>query len=347
MTLLKFLTLVLFLVSFSCKKETPSDPPNGPDTTSHSISWQTDSIGYYSSRLLGVCGTSETNVYAVGVIEDEGTGLPSFLARYNGVSWIKIMDDSLNWWIGAGLLAAVHSLSDTCIFVAGSSFDSNDIHGFVGRWNGRNWQNISPDSSSSLLAIWAKSATDVYVGGDVGTVLHYDGNSWQRLPNAMDHDVRDIVGLSTGEVYAVATDYFNSLVGSFVLRFEGSTVIQEHFFALGRMFGVWGGQGVGLYTTGEGTFHTQDGSTWEEILTPSPSVAMFSVTGISSNNVLVAGSYGAVMHWSGGSWRFYDELYDRSSSRSYFKAFAIGNKYFLVGNTPTHALMTIGTRINQ
>ncbi len=344
----RVLSFLCLVTAFACKDSPPGPPPspNGSDTTSHSISWQTDSIGYYQSRLLDVWGTTPTSVYAAGLVEAEGTGLPTFLIRYNGSSWTRIADDSLSWWIGAGLLTSVHGLSDTALFIVGSSFDSYTARGFVGKWNGRRWVNISPDSSPALLSVWARSGTDAYACGARGTILHYDGTGWRTLQSGTTLDVWQIIGLPSGEVYAVASDYFNSFAGSVILRIEGNTVIQDQSFPVGQKFGVWGTADGEGYATGEGMFHKVNGLAWEEIATPNPRVVLWAVSGTASNNVIIGGAFGAVIHWSGRSWKFYDELYDRSSFKSYFKAFAIGNTYFLVGNTPSHALITIGIRNN-
>jgi hypothetical protein len=339
--------IILFIFSFSCKESPPGPPPpTVPDTTSHTISWQTDSTGYYFSRLLDVWGTSPTNVYAVGDVSGPPPELGKYIAHYDGVAWTAMHDDSLSWWIASGLLAAIHGISDTAIFVAGSRDNGYGVTGFVGHWNGRKWSNISPDSCSSLITVWAKSATDLYAAGDTGTVLHYDGNHWQRLQCGTGLDIWQITGLPKGALYGVASDYFNSFAGSVIVRIEGTAVIQDQVFPVGQKFGVWGTTNGEGYATGEGAFHKLNGSTWEEILTPNPRVVLWSVSGTASNNVIISGAFGAVIHWSGRTWKFYDELYDRSSSKSYFKDFAIGNKYFLVGNTPSHALITIGTRSN-
>lgn len=341
-----FAAIAMQFFILGCKDAPPGPPPPpaGPDTTSHEITWQTDTMGYYSSSLLDVWGTSSTNIYAVGLLAEGGPQLNEFIAHYDGLGWSKLGDDSLNWWIAGGLLAGIHGLSDSAIFVVGTRNNGYGVSGFVGRWNGQKWFNISPDSSSSLLTVFARSMTDVYAAGDTGTLVHYDGNRWHRLNSGTTLDIWQITGLPDGEIYAVASDYFNSFAGSVILRIEGDNVVQDQFFSVGQKFGIWGTTDGEAYATGEGTFHKTNGSTWQEIITPNPRIALWSVTGTRPNNVLVVGSFGAVIHWSGGSWKFYDELYDRSSSKSYFKAFAIDNKYFLVGNTPSHALITVGTR---
>jgi hypothetical protein len=121
-------------------------------------------------------------------------------------------------------------------------------------------------------------------------------------------------------------------------------VTQEQFFPVGQKFGIWAGSTEVIYASGEGAFRRTSSTGWTEVTTPAPRVVLWSVGGTSPNDVIFAGAFGAVMHWSGSTWKFYDELYDRSSSKSYLRVFAIGNKYFLVGNTPYHALATVGTR---
>ncbi len=343
-TVLTAIATMHFVTGCKDSSSGPQPPPNGPDTTRHSISWQTDSTGEYPSRLLDVWGTSPSGVYAVGCLFYPPPALGRYVAHFDGTRWTAIQDDSLSWWLAAGWLAGVQGISDSMIFVVGQRDNGPPPTGFAGQWNGRRWVNISPDSAQPLLSVWARSSTDAYACGANGIVLHYDGVRWTSLQSGTNLHIWQITGLPDGEVYAVASDYFNSLLGSVVLRIEGNTVTQDQFFPVGQKFGIWGTTHGELYATGEGTFHKVNGSAWQEIPTPNPRVAMWSVTGTASNNVLVAGSYGAVIHWSGKSWKFYDELYDRSSSKSYFTAFAIGNKYFLVGNTPSQALVTIGTR---
>jgi hypothetical protein len=333
----------LLIVLSSCKHST--EPlVQLPDTTSHSISWRTDSLGYYSSSLLDVWGVSPVSVYAVGRVNGEPPEPGTYLTHFDGVSWTLMKDDSLLWWIGGGVLAGIHGLTDTSIFVVGSRASGPPPTGFAGRWSKKGWVNISPDSTAPLLSVWVRSMNDVYASGARGTILHYDGRTWQSLQSGTSLDVWQITGLPTGEIYAVASDYFNSYVGSAVLRISGNTVTQEHFFPIGRLFGIHGFASSSLYVTGEDVYRRAGAGSWEVISTPSPFVNLRSVSATEDDNIIIAGVFGAVLHWSGASWKFYDELYDRSSSKAYFRAFAIGNKYFLVGNTPSHAMITVGTR---
>lgn len=335
---------VLLVLSVGCDDSPPGPPGGGLDTTSHAITWRTDTLGFFSSRLSDVWGTSPSNVYAVGLLLPEGTEPNSFIIRFDGVRWATLRDDSLSWWVGAGVLAGIHGLSDSAIYVVGSRYNGPPATGLVARWDGRRWWNISPDSSVPLLSVWVRTAEDVYACGANGTILRYDGTRWVKLESGTDLDVWSIVGLPGGELYAVAADYFNSYLGSLVLRIEGNDVAVDQAFGVGQKFDVWGATEDALYAVGEGTFKKTTSAGWKEVTTPNPSVRINSVSGAGPSDIIVAGAYGAVAHWNGATWRFYDELFFPSSSRSYFESFAIGGSYFLVGYTGTCALITVGTR---
>lgn len=182
------------------------------------------------------------------------------------------------------------------------------------------------------------------MGGAAGTVLRLSNGHWRKLQSSTQLDIQRLWGFPTGEVFAVASDEFNSFAGSLILRIEGDNIYQEQPFSVGIMFSVWGENRSNLYVTGEGTFKKMDEAIWAEVQTPNPRVALLSMSASKSNNLTIAGAYGAVIHWNGNTWKFYDALYDRSSFKSYFGAYVTAKKYFLVGGTGSHALVTVGRR---
>jgi hypothetical protein len=340
------LWLILLLQIVDCH-HTNEPPEVSTDTTSHSISWNTDTLGYYPSYLNDIWGGSATSVYAVGKLKTGGSRPVQFVAHFNGAQWATVQDDSLGWWIAAGELTAIHGISDTAIFVVGDSYNGDTSTGFVGHWDGRSWVNISPVSSPALLAIWVRGPHDVYVGGVEGAIFHYGTTGWNRLQSETQLDIHQISGLPDGQVYAIACKYFDSYAGSVLLRLDSSNVVPVHVFAVGRMFGVWAFSESNLYVAGEGLFRSTSTGTWTEVITPVPSVTLYSVAGTGENDMMIVGAYGAAAHWSGASWRFYEQLYDRSSVKSYMKAFIVGANYYLVGTTGTSAMMSIGSRTTQ
>ena len=345
MGLSRLFSLSILLALFAgCDESPPGPPVGGFDTTSHAISWRTDTLGFFSSRLSDVWGTTPSNVFAVGYYVTGAPEPPSFILHCDGFRWTPLWDDSLSWWVAGGQLSGIHGLSDTALFVVGVRDAGPPATGFAAKWDGHRWLNISPSGSGPLFSVWVRNTEDVYACGVNGTILRYDGTRWVKLESGTDLDVWSIVGLPSGDLYAVAADYFNSYLGSVVLRIEGNAIVVDQSFPVGQKFDIWGANEEALYAVGEGTFQRTPGAGWKEVTTPNPRVRLNSVSGSGANDVLVVGSFGAVVHWNGASWHFYDELFFPTSSRSYFESFSIGGTYFLVGYTGTCALITVGAR---
>lgn len=65
------------------------------------------------------------------------------------------------------------------------------------RWNGNTFRILCiPDGlrSGAIKEIWGESPNSVYVVGDFGTIVHYDGTSWQRVESGTTADIHDVWG---------------------------------------------------------------------------------------------------------------------------------------------------------
>ena len=48
------------------------------------------------------------------------------------------------------------------------------------------WSPMESETQKMLNAVWGSSASDVFIVGTLGTILHYDGNpeaTWSRMDN--------------------------------------------------------------------------------------------------------------------------------------------------------------------
>jgi len=48
------------------------------------------------------------------------------------------------------------------------------------------WSPMESGTQKTLNAVWGSSASDVFIVGTLGTILHYDGNpeaTWSRMDN--------------------------------------------------------------------------------------------------------------------------------------------------------------------
>ena len=91
----------------------------------------------------------------------------------------------------AAHLIALHGVAgatgETTLFVVGD-------RGSVFRRRSGSWEEMQTPDQTALRCVWARSTDDVYAGGEDGTVLHYDGDTWRRLQLSETEDVEAIWG---------------------------------------------------------------------------------------------------------------------------------------------------------
>jgi hypothetical protein len=87
--------------------------------------------------------------------------------------------------------------------------------GTVLHYDGASWNKMNGiPTVQQLNAVWG-SGNDVFVVGDCGTVLHWDGNAWSVIESGTTHHLFGVWGFGPNDVYAVG-DYGT------VLHYDGS-----------------------------------------------------------------------------------------------------------------------------
>ncbi len=113
--------------------------------------------GAYGLGFASVWGSAKNDVYAVA---------PNALYHFDGTSWTQV--------------AAVPGGVD----VFGSAANSVYVISLAGtelwHWNGSAWS--SKTMPARFDQGWANSATDIWLGGNVPTAMHYDGTFFVNLP---------------------------------------------------------------------------------------------------------------------------------------------------------------------
>jgi len=62
---------------------------------------------------------------------------------------------------------------------------------------------MTSGTTNRLTAVWGSSATDVFAVGWGGTILHYDGTSWQLMTSGTGNNFNAVWGSSATDVFAV------------------------------------------------------------------------------------------------------------------------------------------------
>jgi hypothetical protein len=170
----------------------------------------------------------------------------------------------------------------------------------------------------ALLSITGTSATDVYaVGADArdGTgpmVLHYDGQTWQRLTSGVAGSLWWISVTPINGAFYMAGDQ------GLILRYTPATGMfqpQDTPSHRPTLFGIWGSDASHIWAVGGdvtnqdagGVVWRFDGTTWSadtELATARPGgiPTLYKVWGRSADDVYVSGRLGGVFHFDGRQW---------------------------------------------
>lgn len=174
------------------------------------------------------------------------------------------------------------------------------------------WALVADQQPAALLAVWGSSERDVWiVGGDARTgdgpqVWHWDGAAWTRLPTPVTNvDLWWVHGFAGGPVFIGGS-------GGTILRYAEGAFEVMPTPATQTVFGIWGATPDDLWAVGGnfggagGAFawHYQ-GTDWVDSTEVPEDVAsqgtIFKVTGLSADNVWMAGTNGLSLNWNGTS----------------------------------------------
>lgn len=183
------------------------------DTTDHNFVWSIDTLGDNNiSALLDVAIINKNNIWAVGEIETDS-------GRYNNAHW-----DGFKWVLERTFTSAMlHSIS----FIS-----ENDIWVSAGtptHWNGLDWQlyhlwdlGVLDLDDGDVKYCWGTSSSNMYFVGSKGTIVHYNGSSFEKMETGTQITLLEIDGTDDGEhVIVTGYDYVGELSGqSIVLKLE-------------------------------------------------------------------------------------------------------------------------------
>jgi hypothetical protein len=285
------------------------------DTTSHTFVFDIDTLGGASSSvLLDVAIIDESNIWAVGeVYVYDSTGqtdpLPYNVARFDGTEW-RLIRMQVPLFCGPDT-SPVRAKS---IVIFGPSDVWIATSTTVMRWNGLTFTPLCIPTSilqGSINKMWGDSATSIYCVGNEGTIVHYNGTSWQKLESGTELHVYDVFGglnPTTGEteVYAVAAEYLVTN-DQLILKIDGTSVTEVSDNTIpSSLNGIWFKPGRRYYVVGSGMYTKRDitlEGAWQWLhpgLTP---YYTYAIRGNDLNDIVVCGGVGEVLHYNGMSWK--------------------------------------------
>jgi hypothetical protein len=320
------------------------------DTTSHDFTFQTFQFGEHSSSVFNdVAIIDENNIWAVGEVymrdsAGQADPIPFNVARWDGTSWnlLRVM------FPGVCGQPGTFPTTPSAVF----SFGSSDVWivsgAFVARWNGSTFAMLCiPDTllSGLINELWGTSPVNVYAVGYGGTIVHYNGSSWQRIESGTTLTIYDVLGARnarTGEyeILCVASNH-GLAVGRKVLKIQGLTVTEMPDAGLPWSIDeVWFTPDRRYIIVGDGMYEVNRlGDVWSRN-TALPTLYKEAIDGTRFNDIVVGGAFWLLAHYNGVTWRTYFPV----ASGGFGSVAVRGNLIAAAGLVGSRALVVLGRR---
>jgi hypothetical protein len=237
--------------------------------------------------LYGVWGLAADHVHAVGAFER--------WIHYDGANWTLLQGRGFDVCCS---LYRLGGTSPTDIWAVGGDVWHSDGSSIEKRGLG--------GPPVQYRDVWAASPRDVFVVGDSGTILHFDGRGWRAMSlvgaAATFADLHGVWGTSARNVIVVG----GSPQESVIMRFDGQSWTKMSIPGIGVFVDVWGTSSSNVYAvTSYARVWRFDGSSWAEVkfiydFYPT------ALSGTSPSDVFVVGSSSAggdrIFHFDGNTW---------------------------------------------
>lgn len=165
------------------------------------------------------------------------------------------------------------------------------------RYDGSTWK-TDGSPMPGLNDVWGTSATNMYVVGNSGTILHNTGGGWFGEPTGIStpHFVSGIWGSSSSDIWAVGN------FGSSILRRNATNWSPVPKATSRTLRAIWGASANAVFAVGDsGTIEKFDGTTWTAQTSGTPNFLM-AVSGSSASDVWAVGDAGTLLHYDGTAW---------------------------------------------
>jgi hypothetical protein len=253
--------------------------------------WTAD-YGGVLAQLDGVWGSSPSDVWAVG---DCGA-----IMHWDGFVWSAAVAASCSV-VPRTLWTGVYGTSQSNVWAVGNNGAGQ---GVTAHWDGRSW---SPpqvvNGAPPLASVWLSGPSDGWAVGSVGSIWHYDGDTWQGFGSPTTVGLVNVYGLDAGDAWALGYDAGGGQ--AVLLRLQGQTwqvPSQPPPAEVGLpLDSLWASADDALVAVGgsgvSGIASFLSGSQW----TAQPAAPLRAVTGAGDGTTWAAGSGGALYRGSIGS----------------------------------------------
>jgi photosystem II stability/assembly factor-like uncharacterized protein len=198
---------------------------------------------------------------------------------------------------------SVWANSSTEAYVVGGGLGSGG-EALLLRREGLRWRILPTNTDATLWWVHGVSPRSVWMVGERGTILHFDGRTVTPFESGTDRTLYGVWGTSDNDLWAVGGKPGSD--GILLHKDENGWTTIPAPITVAAFFKVWGSDGNDVFVCGEGgTMLHYDGTTWSIQPTGlSPEVTLFTVAGRAPNDVYAVGGFGrgAAIHYDGTGW---------------------------------------------
>lgn len=247
-------------------------------------------------RLVDVFGFASDDVWAVGSTYD-------LVLHWDGTAWSAVPAR------GVDRLYALWGASPEDLWAAGAA---------VMHWDGLAWSDVTAEVPSlvpeayglEIRAVHGTSASDVWLGGLPGALVHRSDGRWSALSSGTAYLawLQDVWVSGGGELWAVGWDEWDG--GAAVIRCDEARCSEVPVDLDGGLTAVWGFASDDVWVAGwrheesfsHGALLHWDGRAWSSV-SGAPDSVLSDLWGCAADDVWAVGEDGVVVHRTGGaSW---------------------------------------------
>jgi hypothetical protein len=286
--------------------------------------------------LYGIHGTASNNVFAVGdggVIRHfdgaswstmnanttlnfrgvyafaggaHAAGWSGKIFRYDGTSWADV-----GWTPATVHLEGISAAGDQDFFAVGAG--GTFLHSAAPStpWTAA-WLSRSMASPDNYYGVWGSGPNDIFVVGDNGRIVRYNGTAWSVMNSGTDRLFSSVWGSSSSNVLAAVYQYTAAAGGGWntfgeVDRYDGAAWAYMSGTMGVPCTRVWGSGPTDVFVVGEfGLIRHYNGSNWSMMDSGTDS-HLQGVWGSGPSNVYAVGydpdtSTGLVLRYNGSAW---------------------------------------------
>jgi hypothetical protein len=156
------------------------------------------------------------------------------------------------------------------------------------RYNGTSWSQTSLPYTNTFLTVWGAASNNVFVGGELGLMLRWDGTALRELSSGGSDTISQIRGSSANLAWMISDAGLSKWDGTSWKEVTGVNV--SVVFAASDTSAVVVGYGVSYFW---------NGMTWTNrgFSTTSPQAVWFS-----GRDAWASDSYGTLFRYNGTDW---------------------------------------------